>query len=404
MGNLENRLALHGGPKSLEIQPSSFTWFDSKDIEAVKNLLTTQKLSGFLAQPGSAYLGGPNVVELEREFIQKYQMLYAISFNSWTSGLEAIFLSLDLPIGSEVIVPAWTMSATVAGIALANLNPVFCDIEKESFNLDPRKVENLVTSRTRAICVVDIFGQPANWPEFRRIADAHNLILISDSAQTPLAKIQGKSPVNFADVGGFSFNRHKHLQTGEGGIVLTNNSELCARLQAIRNHGEVSAPEVQLMHTKLIGHNWRLGEIEALLAKRQLQKSSLMIEARRKAAGMLSEGLSQLGGLRIPKVLLGAEHDYYILGMHFDATSAGFTRDFAVQALRAEGIDFVIGTYCELQKVEAYREFKNGELSVTEELNRHDFLGLYLCGYHFDEALIDSTLRAFRKVWNFKVI
>ena len=392
-------LAIHGGPKAVEFPPKSFAWLSNKDVESVSELLISQKLSGFLAQSGASYLGGPNVVDLERNFAERYQTQHAVSFNSWTSGLEAIFISVDLPKGSEVIVPSWTMSATVASIALADLMPVFCDIELETFNLNPQRALELITPRTRAICVVDIFGQPANWPEFRRIANDHNLILIADSAQTPLANVQGESPLYFADLGGFSFNRHKHLQTGEGGIVLTRNSEYAARLRAIRNHGEVSAPEVQMKHRKLIGHNWRLGEVEALLANRQLEKLPLMVDARRKAALTLRNELKKFRGLRLPNTLPDAEHDYYILGMHFDASTAGFSRDYAIEALRAEGIDFVIGTYCELHEVLVYKDFRCGNLDVTNKLNRLEFLGLYLCGYQFDEVLISATLKAFRKVW-----
>lgn len=392
-------LAVHGGPKAIDFTPSLFSWFDTSDIEDVKNLLTSQRLSGFLAQPGSPSLGGQNVLELEKLFSEKYQTKHAISFNSWTSGLEAIFIALDLPFNSEVILPSWTMSATAASIALANLNPVFCDIDKETFNLDPEKVLKLITPKTRAICVVDIFGQPADWPEFRRIADRYNLILVSDSAQTPLANVHELSPLNFADVGGFSFNRHKHLQTGEGGVVLTNKNHYSERLRAIRNHGEVSAPEVKLKHRELYGHNWRLGEVEAILARKQLLKLPSMVEERRNTAHYFIDELRQLRGLRLPTRLPYAEHDYYILGLHFDASKVGFSRDYAVQSLKAEGVDFVIGTYCELHNVAAYRNFRTGDLSVTNCLNRSEFLGLYICGYNFDKRLREATIHAFTKVW-----
>jgi dTDP-4-amino-4,6-dideoxygalactose transaminase len=227
------------------------------------------------------------------------------------------------------------------------------------------------------------------------------LKLIADSAQSPTARINGRLPISFADAGGYSLNRHKHIQSGEGGVAVTYDSLIRDRLQALRNHGEVAAPEVALNNRTLIGHNWRLGEFEALIASLQYKRVDRMISSRRTVAKKLIEGLGSLEGLSIPKVDENTTHDYYILGMHFDSNIAGFARDHAVEALRAEGIDFVIGEYCELQKLPAYAKYNTKELPITESLNRAKFLGLYLCGYQFDDLLLSEVILAFEKVWKY---
>lgn len=392
-------LALFGGEKSIPQRPTSFQWFIQSDWQDIVELLQSQQLSGFLAQSGDSYLGGHKVRLLEQNFAIVQNSRYAVSFNSWTSGLEAIFLALDFEKGSEVIVTPWTMSATVAAIVLAGYEPVFCDIDIDTFNLDTSKVRSLITSKTRAVCAVDIFGLPANWPELRRIADEYGLKLVADSAQAPSARVDGQLPLYFVDAGGYSFNRHKHMQTGEGGIVLTNDEILAERLQALRNHGEVAAQNVTLENGILIGHNWRLGEIEAMLAAKQLERLEMQISSRRIAASKFIKELSRFAGISIPSKPETFTHDYYILGMHFDGQKAGFSRDFLIESLRAEGVDFVIGEYCQLHRLPAYQSYRAEDMSVTDKLNQEQFLGLYLCGYNFDDLLINQTVVAFEKIW-----
>lgn len=393
------KLALHGGSKVVKTSPRIFSWIENSDLDEIIEMVSSQKLSGFLAQSGDSYLGGINVKALESEICRNYGAGYSITFNSWTSGLEAIFIALDLEQGSEVIVTPWTMSGTVAAIVLAGYVPVFSDIDPNTFNLDVNRIRAVITSKTRAICAVDIFGLPANWPELRNIADEYNLKLVADSAQSPSATVDGKPPFSFADAGGYSFNRHKHIQTGEGGIAVTNSKVLADRMKAIRNHGEVAAQEITLSNSVLIGHNWRLGEFEALLARKQLQRFDHLIKSRQNAALKLIEKLRKLAGIYIPDTAQNYTHDYYILGMHMDSNVAGFSRDFAVSALRAEGVDFVIGRYCELHRLPVYSKYRSEDLRATNQLNDEKFLGLYLCGYDFDDQLINETIEAFEKVW-----
>lgn len=393
------KLAQRGGHPVITHSPMSYQWISPDSKADLSELINSQLLSGFLAQPGSSYFGGKYVLQLEASFRTLHSTDFAVSFNSWTSGLEAIFTSLDLKPGDEVIVPSWTMSGTVAAIALSGASPVFCDISPDTFTISPDQVATLITPKTRAVCGVDIFGRPADWRELQEITRTKDIYLVADSAQAPGAKIDNVSPSAIADAGGFSLNRHKHIQSGEGGVAITNSERLAKLLQALRNHGEVAAPEVELKNKKLFGHNWRLGEIEALLAFNQVENFEAHLESRRRVAKYLIENLKLLEGIEIPEVPENYVHDYYILGLKYDSQETGVSRDRILYALRAEGLDFVLGNYCDIQKLPAFSEFRTGNLKNTEFLNRDGFLGLYLCGYQFDQDLLEKIVEAFQKVW-----
>lgn len=386
------RLAIDGGDKLWPRGLSAFTWVRDADLDGLINLVKSQKLSGFLAQPTEDFLGGEWVKRLESLICKKNQHSYAISFNSWTSGLEAIFLSLDLPKKSEVIVPTWTMSATISAIRNADLTPVFVDIEKDSFTLDTKKLSNLLTSKTRAICSVDLFGRPANMKSLRDFCDSNDFKLIADSAQCPGARFEGKVPSKWADMGGYSLNRHKHFQTGEGGIAVTDDLEFAQRLRALRNHGEVAATEVSFSGKPIYGHNWRLGEMEAYLAYQQFSRFEEYIEYRRNVGKSIVKGLSEFPQLQFESLPGEIEHDYYILGMRL---AADINRDFLKKILECEGLTICVSTYSSLEDLPGFSSFSYNDLQVAKSLNRKEFFGLYLAGHEFSSIDIERIVNVF---------
>ena len=397
---MKNELAITGGSKALSHELVSFNWFSQPDISKAADLISSQQLSGFIAKSGSEHLGGGWVQSLESTWSSRVNASFGVGFNSWTSGLEAIFYSLGLEPKSEVIVPSWTMSATPAAIHHAGLNPIFCDIDEDSFNLDPKKVEELIGKNTSAICSVDIFGRPSEIHSLRKLADKNGLRLISDSAQCPTGEIDGSNPSKIADIGGFSLNRHKHIQTGEGGVVVTSDSTYLERLRALRNHGESSNPDLKINGAPVVGHNWRLGEIEALLACQQMSRVDEIVGHRVNAAKLIQKGLAGKLGLKIPEVPSNVKHDYYILGMVYDKNLTGVSRLTLAKALRAEGITFLIDEYSHVHQLPAFSNYKKGDMTVTETYNSEKFLGMYLCGNDFSEKVLLGVLDAFDKVWS----
>jgi len=287
------------------------------------------------------------------------------------------------------------MSATISSIVNAGCIPVFADIDLDTFNISPGDVLSKLTPRTRAICAVDLFGHPSPILELRNICDTRELILVADSAQAPGATINGQVPSKVADIGGYSLNRHKHLQSGEGGLVVTDNEEYAIKLRALRNHGEVASPGIQFRNRFLYGHNWRLGEIEALIAYSQYKNVDSHLTARRNVGLALRSGLVDVSGLIIPALDAGITHDHYILGMRLER---GRNREFIEQALRAEGLINLVSRYSGLEDLPAFAKYKTTSLDNANLLNNHLFIGLYLAGHTYSQLTIECIIQAFKVV------
>ena len=247
---------------------------EPSDINKVVKLLEKENLSGFNAGPGDSFYGGENVKTLEKQFCDYFKCKHAVSVNSWTSGLEIAVASLKLKKGTEIICSPWSMSATVAAIVNNGCKPVFADIDPRTFNIDPSKVVAKVTRQTGAILVTEMYGQSSNITEILKIAKANRLYTISDTAQSIGSKVNGKFTGTLTDIGGFSFNWHKHLNCGEGGMVITSNSKFAKNMMLLRNHGEGLGGE--------FGHNFRMTELSASLIRDQLPRLKSRIEKRNK--------------------------------------------------------------------------------------------------------------------------
>jgi perosamine synthetase len=396
---VSDNLALNGGYQAIRTPLGKYKWVDNGVMPEIENLILSNSFSGFLAQASPEHFGGPNVQKLEMEWSNKFNFKYSVSFNSWTSGLMAAVASLNLEKDSEVIVTPWTMSATVACIVANNLIPVFADIEEDTFNIDPIDVASKVTKKTSAIMAVDIFGKPCNAPELSKVAKENNLYLVVDSAQTPRAKVKGKRSGNYSDISGYSLNRHKHIQVGEGGIAVTDNTEFAERMRLIRNHAEASSGVIQ-NQAITIGHNWRMGEIEAVLANYQLKSFDTHIDHRFKSSVSLINLLSNLRGIKLPEVLDKTQHDFYIIGIKLDDKLA-IQRDMIAKSLVAEGVSNLIVGYQALHRLNAFSSYRKHNLRIVEKMHDSSFLGLYMCGHYFTDSNVTEIYQAFDKVLSY---
>ena len=394
---MSHELALNGGKPAISAKIERYTWVDRGVLPRIEELILSNSFSGFLAQPSLEHLGGPAVRKLEAEWSQLFKTKYAVTFNSWTSGLVAAVAALGLKKGSEVIVTPWTMSASVSCLVANGLVPVFADIELESFNIDPEDVSRKITKHTSAIMGVDIFGNPCNAPILSKIARDNGLKLVIDAAQTPRAEIGGKRSAAYADIAGYSLNRHKHLQVGEGGIAVTDNDVFVERMRLMRNHSEVTSGSV-LNEVVPIGHNWRMGEIEAELAMYQLEKFNSHVDHRVDSARNLISLIKDIPGIHLPDMGDSINHDFYIIGMRI-SESLAMQREWISNALRAEGITNLIIGYQALHRLPSFQKFDQNNLINVNQLHDHTFLGLYMCGNHFSEENINEISNAFHKVF-----
>ncbi len=417
-----NKLALFGGNKSVTHSFERYNSIGKEEIESANQVLKSGILSEFQASWHNDFYGGSKVKQFESNIQEYFQVKYATTVNSWTSGLIAIFGAIGIEPGDEVIVPTWTMCATATAIIHWNAIPVFADIEKETFNIDPASVVKSITKKTKAIIAVDIFGHSCNISELKQISKKHNLMLITDSAQSPGAMHEGNKVGSQADVGGFSLNYHKHIHTGEGGIIVTNNEEIHNRCQLIRNHAEaIVGDKGEEKLDNMVGYNFRLGEIEAAIGIEQLKKLDHIIEKKQSDARKIYDGLKSLEGIRLPIVKENCSHVYYMFPMVLDIDKLGISRKHIVQALEAEGVEGLAEGYVNLHMLPIYQKkiaygskgypWRNGQdinetvydkgiCPVAEELHEKSYFSYEMCMHNLNDKNIEEMISAFQKVWS----
>lgn len=332
-----NKLAINGGTAVRTLDFTARRTMGEREKNAVMEVMERGELSGFFGSPGPHWLGGEKVKEFENKWAKNYGYKYAISVNSWTTGLMTAVGAMGIGPGDEVIVSPYTMSASATAILFYGGVPVFADIDPDTFNITAATIEPLITQRTKAIMVVHIFGQTAEMEAIMALASKHNLKVIEDGAQSPGVKYKDKPICSFGDIGGFSLNYHKHIHTGEGGMLVTNDDQVALRCQLIRNHGE-NLVEVQPIEdlTNMLGSNYRLTELQAAIGIVQLDRLDRYVAHRQRLADYFSKRLAGIAGLTPAKVADGAEHAYYLYPVKYDASVTGIARKVFVQAVNAE--------------------------------------------------------------------
>lgn len=417
-----SRLAILGGSKAIPYPFKRYNSIGKEEIDAARGVVESGVLSQFIGGWEPDFYGGSKVQEFERLCESYFEVKHAVTVNSWTSGLVAAIGSIGIEPGDEVVVSPWTMCASATAILHWNAIPVFADIEPETFCLDPASVEANITPYTKAIMAVDIFGHSANMNALLNVAERHGLKVITDTAQSPGAIYKGKFAGTQAHVGGFSLNYHKHIHTGEGGILVTNDEEIAKRLQLIRNHAEAVVGSMGMTDLRnMIGHNFRLGEIECAIGIEQLKKLDGFVSSRQRAADRLTAGLSKLRGLRTPVVKPDCTHVYYVYSMVLDLTQLGVSRARIVEALEAEGVVGLMAGYANVHLLPMYQQkmaygskgfpwtsdicrrdvsYEKGICPVAETLHDSTFLGYEMCLHDLADAEVDLLIGAFHKVWS----
>ena len=411
-----SKLALFGGPPAIDGDLPPYPSMGEAEERAVIDVVRSGCLSGFFGNPGPEFGGGPRVRAFEDAWATRHGVTHAVSVNSATSGLVAAIGAVGVGPGDEVIVPAWTMSASAVAPLFYGGIPVFADIEDTTFCLDPASVRKNITPKTRAILAVNLFGHPAPLAELRRLADESGLYLVEDSAQAPLAGEDGRRTGTVGHIGVFSLNFHKHVHSGEGGVCVTNDGDLATRLQLIRNHGEnctgmLSDGDI----TNMIGFNFRMTELSAAVALAQLEAIERHVEARERLAEALSEGTRDLDGWTVPETRAGCRHNYYVWMVRYDAETTGVGRELFSQALAAEGFPHATGYVAPLYRLPAFRQriafgregypfslseraYGDGLCPVTERLHEEEAVLFEPCTIDAGAELTDKLVAAVRKV------
>ena len=348
----KNKLALFGGKKAFDEKIVRYNTIGKEELDAGSKVIKSGNLSSFLGEASSDFYGGVHVKKFEKDCEKYFKVKHAITVNSWSSGLSCAIGALDIEPGDEVILPTMTMCACASAILQWNAIPVFADINPKTFTIDPASVITKITKRTKAIMSVDYFGQSAEMNELRKIAKKYNLKIISDAAQAIGSKYGKRFSGTIADIGGFSLNYHKTIHTGEGGILVTNNSKLALRMKLIRNHAEAVVHKFTPNNiVNMIGRNYRMGEIEAAIGVEQLKKLKRLVKEKQEWASILIDSLKKLPGLQLPIPLKNNTHSYYAFPMLVDPKILNVSRNKILRALKAEGVPWISGDLTLIHKL-----------------------------------------------------
>ncbi len=307
-----------------------------EEKQAVNEVMDSDVISAFFGSPGELFLGGPKVKKFEEQWALQYGFKHAISVNSWTSGLMIALGSVDIEPGDEVICSCYTMSASASCCFFYGAIPVFADVEPDTYCIDPISFEKLITPRTKAIIVVHLFGGIASMDRILEIAEKHNIKVIEDAAQSPGIKYKGKPVGALGHIGGFSLNYHKHIHTGEGGMLATNDDNIALKARMIRNHGENCIESLGIEDfSNYLGGNFRLTELQAAIGIEQLKKLDKYVNTRQELASYFTRKLSGIDGLFVKQNDI-PNNAYYMYPMKYDSSKIGLSRNLFVKAVLAE--------------------------------------------------------------------
>lgn len=410
----KEKLAILGGKPTLQKSLPETYNIDKREIKAVEKLMQRGALSDFLGRAGDKFLGGREVLRFEKYFAKKFNAKYAVSFNSATTALEAAISALELEPGSEVIVSPYTMSATFTAVLSNNLTPVFADIEEQTFCLDPKSIEERITKKTRAVFTTNLFGGSCNYDKILLFCKKNNLMLIEDNAQAAGAKYREKYLGTVGDIGVFSFNVHKTIQAGEGGILLTNNKELAFRTQLKRNHGEQVLDDLGRNDIFVIGTNSRMSEIHAVICYEQTKKLNFLNSERITLAKRLTNMLVKIPGLKPLNASSNSTHVYYLYPILFDEEIFGISRKQFAESMSAEGFVLNEGYIKPMHLLELFKgkrlykymprlnpqNYKKNVCPTVERMYEKELLLTNICRYPLTKNHIDLFIQAVTKIKN----
>ncbi|MGM7681444.1 UDP-4-amino-4,6-dideoxy-N-acetyl-beta-L-altrosamine transaminase [Cytobacillus sp. Hm23] len=330
-----NKLAIHGGnPVRSKFLPYGQQWIDDQDINIVIDVLKSEYLTT-----------GPILKKFEKEISTYVNSKYAVAFSSGTAALHAAVFAAGISEGDEVITTPITFVATSNCILYQRGSPVFADINLNTNNIASENIEALITSRTKAIIPVDFGGLPADLDDIMNIARKYDLIIIEDAAHALGAKYKGRQIGSISDMTMFSFHPVKHITTGEGGVITTNNSDYYDKLIQFRNHGITRNCEKMgenegawYYEMQFLGFNYRMTDIQAALGISQLKKIDSFISRRKAIVGKYNNAFHKLNQLILPYEKNDRLSSYHLYVIKLDLHKLYGARKEIYEALINENI------------------------------------------------------------------
>lgn len=346
-------------------------------IEAKRNVIECLD-TGWISSAGKF------VDQFEREFSQYLGVKYGVAVSNGTAALHVALLSLGIGPGDEVIVPAFTMAATWLAVLYVGAKPVFVDSELDTYNIDPSLITQKITKRTKAIIPVHIYGHPVDMDPILKIAKKHKLWIIEDAAEAHGAEYKGRKCGSMGHINCFSFYGNKIITTGEGGMIVTNDTKLAEKARKFK---DLHHSAKRFIHDG-IGYNYRLTNLQAALGCGELKNIKKYIAKKIRMAGLYSQLLKNVPGITTPSTKPYAKNVFWMYAILVDEKKFGLTRDELRVKLKEQGIDTRDFFYSpHTQPVLRPYLRPSDKFPVTEHISRH---GLYLPS---GLALTDNQVR-----------
>lgn len=388
-----DKLAIDGGtPVRSTLLPYGRQSVSEEDIKAVADVLRSDWLTT-----------GPKIGEFEEAVAERVGAKFAVAFSSGTSALHGCAFAAGIGPGDEAITTPLTFCATANCVVYQGGTPRFADIRPDTLNLDPELVAHAITPKTKAIFPVDYAGQPADLEAFLDLATKHNLVVIEDACHALGAEYKGRRTGSLAHMTVFSFHPVKHVTTGEGGMVTTNDAELAKRLRRFRSHGIDSDARArhesgQWQYDMVeLGYNYRITDLACALGVSQLRVLDQNIARRRQIAKRYDSAFANVPGVIVPSVRSDVKHAYHLYPIEI---GDGWSRADVFRALRAENIGVNVH-YIPVHMHSYYRNkfgYKGGEFPVAEDAySRLISLPMF---HGMTDADVEDVITAVGKVMN----
>ena len=331
---MSNRLAIdRGTPIRKTRLPYARQWLDDDDVAAVVEVLRSDWLTT-----------GPKVAEFEQAFADFVDAREAVAVSNGTAALHTAMYAIGIGPGDEVIVPPMTFAASANCVVFQGGTPVFADVDPDTLLLDPTQVEAKIGPSTKAIIAVDYTGQPCDYDALRTIADRHGLILVDDACHALGGSYKGRPVGSLADLSTFSFHPVKHITTGEGGMITTDDPQLAQRMRIFRNHGITTdhrqrEQEGSWFYEMVdLGYNYRLTDLQCALGMSQLRKLPGWVARRQEIARRYDAAFAEIPAVEPLEVRYHVSHAYHLYMVRLDLEQLKVDRAKVFAALLAEGI------------------------------------------------------------------
>ena len=396
------KLAINGGIPVRETKIYyGKQWIDEKDIYAVDEVLRSDYVTC-----------GPKTQELERSLEQYTGARHAVAVSNGTAALHCACMVAGIGAGDEVITTPLTFAASANCALYCGAKPVFADVEEDTYNIDPKSIEDKITDKTKAVVAVDFTGQAVKHIEIREICDRHHLIFIEDAAHAIATTYNGVQVGNLADITTFSFHPVKTITGGEGGAVLTNSDELYQKIQLVHTHGITHDPVLmeEPVHEGpwyyeqiMLGYNYRITDIQAALIVSQMKKLDQFKARRKQIVKMYDETFAQIPEIIVQKEIAESDTCRHLYIIRLDTEKLSCTRREFFDAMSAENVQ------CQIHYVPVYwfpyyqkLGYKKGLCPVAEEVYK-GIMSIPLYPRMTDQDVSD-VIHAVRKVVeNYKI-